>query len=372
MVRLVLATACSSHMQASVAIVAMLIGWPAKHRELFAQDAAQESSKSETRVLYFPPADGPWEKIKPEEVGWDEAKLKSALDWAGDVGSSGVVILLNGRILAEQHWVQEASGLGLRPRPRSNRNGHAMEDVASVQKSITSLLVGLALQKRLLKLDDPVSMHLGVGWSKASEIQEARIKIRHLLTMTSGLSDDLEFVAKPGTKWRYNTPAYARVRDCVVAAAGQELNELTREWLTHPLGMRDSRWLPRPAGIQALNAFGFSSTARDLARIGLLMQADGRWEETRVFDDSHYLEEATTASQQQNLSYGYLWWLNQTERVASAPRDMYSANGAKTRRLYVIPSQGLVITRIGVSPKMNRPRNFDAEFLRRILAAKEQ
>ena len=372
MVRIVLATGCSSKFQAMFASAVMLIGSLAGQHVLVAQGAAENPSQSEARELYFPPNDGAWEQSQPGEVGWNREKLKSALDWAGDVGSSGVVILLDGKILAEQHRVEETGGLGLRYRQRLNEAGHAIEDVASVQKSVTSLLVGLALQKRLLVLDDPVSKHLGVGWSKASETQESKITIRHLLTMTSGLSDNLEFVSGPGSKWRYNTPAYSRVRDCVVAASGKELNELTHEWLTQPLGMKDSRWIPRPASIQTLNAYGFATTARDLARVGLLMQAMGRWGENGIFENSKYLEEAIAASQQQNPSYGFLWWLNQTGRIADAPRDTYSANGAKTRRLFVIPSQGLVITRIGVSPKMNRPRSFDAELLRRILAAKDQ
>jgi CubicO group peptidase (beta-lactamase class C family) len=50
-----------------------------------------------------------------------------------------------------------------------------------------------------------VTLHLGKGWSNASLEQEAAITLRHLLTMTSGLKDDLTFEASAGTRWRYNS-----------------------------------------------------------------------------------------------------------------------------------------------------------------------
>ncbi|MGI9473333.1 MAG: serine hydrolase domain-containing protein, partial [Rubripirellula sp.] len=319
---------------------------------------------------------GDWETVEPDAVHWDKAKLAAALQWAGEVGSSGVVVLLDGKILAESHWTQAGDGDldGKRPDYSilgTNDSGHSIEDVASVQKSITSILVGIAQQKGLLSIDDAVSKHLGQGWSKAEVSQESQITIRHLLSMTSGLSDRLEFTARPGTKWRYNTPAYSRARDCVVAAAKMELNDVTREWLTGPLGMKDSKWTPRPAFLRSINGYGFASTARDLARFGLMMQAGGRWNGKEIVSDKEYLKQVSSSSQKLNLAYGFLWWLNRGKRVTSAPGDTYSANGAKTRRLYVMPSYGLVVTRIGASPKMEKPRDFDKEFCRRVLAARQ-
>ncbi|MFP8872233.1 MAG: serine hydrolase [Myxococcota bacterium] len=151
--------------------------------------------------LYFPPAEGPWQTIAPGKIGWDAAKLKEALEYAGNNKSSGVVILYRGRIVAEQYWLlnpsEKKSDGGPNPyfhmRLGEDANGRAIEDVASVQKSVTAMLVGIAQHKGLLKIDDPVHKYLGTGWSKAPATAEAEITIRHLITMTSGLNSRLEY-----------------------------------------------------------------------------------------------------------------------------------------------------------------------------------
>ena len=155
-----------------------------------------------------------------------------------------------------------------------NGQGHPVEDVASAQKSVAAMLVGIAQQKGLLKIDDPVSKHLGKGWSKAPPEAEAKITIRHLVSMSSGLGTRLQYVAPAGTKWFYNTTAYARSLTCVARASGMDENQLTKKWLTGPLGMTDSKWTARPWANQTTviaNKFGFATTARDLARFGLFM-----------------------------------------------------------------------------------------------------
>ena len=69
---------------------------------LLALPSAQAAKKD--APLYFPPAKGQWEKIDPAKIGWNPAKLKELMDYAGKNKSSGVVILYRGRILAEQYW----------------------------------------------------------------------------------------------------------------------------------------------------------------------------------------------------------------------------------------------------------------------------
>ena len=111
---------------------------------------------AQANELYFPPAQDEWETVEPTDVGWDPAGIQEALDFAGAQQSTGVVILHQGRILAEQYW--ELTG------PTSakfnerligrDEAGHGIEDVASVQKSVASFLVGIAQQQGLLKIDD--------------------------------------------------------------------------------------------------------------------------------------------------------------------------------------------------------------------------
>ncbi|MCP5119266.1 MAG: serine hydrolase, partial [bacterium] len=257
--------------------------------------------------LYFPPDGQPWQTVSPAEAGWDSAKLDAALTFAGERKSSGVVILLDGKILAERHWnLKSPRQLG------ADAQGHAIEDVASVQKSIVAILFGIARERWLIDIDDPVDKHLGQGWSKAPRAAEAKITLRHLLTMTSGLTTRLTLEAPAGKKWRYNTTAYSRSLQAVAKAAGKSPNGLTREWLTSLIGMADSKWEPRrgSANLLATNPLGFATTARDLARFGLLVVGEGQWNGTVVLGDREYLRQAISPSQRLNPSYGYLWWLN--------------------------------------------------------------
>jgi CubicO group peptidase (beta-lactamase class C family) len=352
-----------------------------------AVEAAAQPDVRIERSLYFPPARGEWERVQSATIGWNADKLNAALHLAGTTHASGVVILHRGRILAEQYWKLDADAragakarnYGALVRGR-DAAGHVIEDVASVQKSISAMLVGIAQHRGLLRLEDPVQKHLGVGWSKASSEQEQAITLRHLLTMTSGLKDDLTFEAAAGTRWRYNSSAYAHTVKVVAAASKKTPNDLTREWLTGRIGMADSNWVERPAQGRetVVNALGFATTARDLARFGLLILADGQYRGETVIADRDYLHAALRPSQTLNPSYGYLWWLNGQSEVArgagervkgplipTAPPDLVAALGAVDRKLYVVPSLELVVARLGSSTGPS----FQNEFWRLLMEA---
>ena len=195
--------------------------------------------------------------------------------------------------------------------------------------------------------------------------------------MTSGLTPRLAYETKPGTKWLYNTAAYARSMDVVAAAAKMDRNDVTRKWLSDPLGMKDSKWISRGVtGKRAGNGFGFATSARDLARFGLMVLAQGEWNEKRIVS-SDYLQVSTTSSQRLNPYYGYLWWTSRSvfhpgrpPRPATAPADMIAAKGALNRRCFMVPSMDLVVTRLGDQPPAGR--NFDRQLWRLLTAAKQK
>jgi CubicO group peptidase (beta-lactamase class C family) len=323
--------------------------------------------------LYFPEREEKWKVVDAKTAGWNPTRLDELVHWAGERGSSSVLILWRGRILAEKHWGKGSGKTSQRYQRmfvELNERQQAIEDVASVQKSIVSILVGIAVHKNLLKLEDSVSKHVGVGWSKAKPQQEEQIRLKHLLSMTSGLTDDLRFQTDAGRRWAYNTASYAVVRDCLVATSGLSVHELTSQWLLNPIGMKESKWVPRATSITALNAFGFASSARDLARVGLLMQSGGKWAGKKILPNDEYRLASLTSSQRLNPKYGYLWWLNEPVRIHAAPSDTYAANGALGRRVFVAPSEGLVVVRLGDEPRNMSTVGFDREFWRRLMAAK--
>lgn len=338
---------------------------------VFAAPVASPAQTGTGNTLYFPPARGEWESVAPAAVGWNAEKLQAALDLAGKTRASGVVILHRGKLLAERYWeLAQNTRAGAKARDYGalvrghDAAGHVIEDVASVQKSVAAMLVGIARHQGLLRLEDPVAQHLGAGWSKATPAQEQAITVRHLLTMTSGLKDDLTFEAAAGTRWRYNSTAYAQSMRVVAAVAKQTPDAVSRSWLTGRIGMADTSWVERvgPGGEVPANPLGLATTARDLARFGLLILAEGRWKGDPVIADRDYLHAALRPSQPLNPSYGYLWWLNGQAEVArgagqrvkgplipTAPADLVAALGAVDRKLYVVPSLQLVVTRLGNS-----------------------
>jgi CubicO group peptidase (beta-lactamase class C family) len=103
------------------------------------------------------------------------------------------------------------------------------------------------------------------------------------------------------------------------------------------------------------------STPRSMARFGLLILNKGKWETEEVLNDATYFTAMVNTSQDLNLSYGYLWWLNGKPSAmvpqsgivypgplcANGPADMFSAMGKNGQLLSIIPSKGLVVIRMG-------------------------
>lgn len=108
----------------------------------------------------------------------------------------------------------------------------------------------------------------------------------------------------------------------------------------------------------------FYSNARSMARFGLLMLNKGKWNSTSVVTDTTYYREMVNTSQNLNLSYGYLWWLNgkesfmlpQTQFVfpgafaPDAPADMIASIGKNGQLINVVPGDRLVMIRMGDAP----------------------
>ena len=295
-------------------------------------------------------------------------RFADVIEWVEQHESSGFVWLERGRPLIdvtfdvdEPRWRRMAS----------ENEGRVVEDVASVQKSVVAVLIGMAESRGLVAIDAPVSSYLGAGWSGATAEQEERIHVRHLLSMSSGLDDQLRFEARAGSRWRYNTPAYSRLIAVLESVTGQSIEEVSSAWLTRPLGMIDSAWRARPgAGPNSPNRHGFVTHARDLARFGVFLMDGARIDGQPTMRKS-YRGSMWQTSQTSQPNYGWLWWLNQAgagsnRGIPGAPVDAVAARGALVRLLYVVPSRGWVIARVGAQPG----DGFEEGLWRRLLAAR--
>lgn len=299
------------------------------------------------RAWYFPPADGSaWATVRPAEAGLDSAALAAALDWAGTQESFGVVVLWRGYLVAERYW----AGWTVSTRG----------PLFSAGKSISSALVTQMISEGKLSLDTSVTAILGAGWSRATT-GESDITVRHLLSMASGLNDSLQFVVAPGSKFYYNNPAYYQLFAVLSQVSGATVPQLAASRIFTPIGM--TRALAIENTDTGEPGYVFASSARDFARFGLLLQAGGRWNGTTVLSDSSALVQGRTYSGTDNLSYGWLWWLNggASHRtpgpyllptnagplIPSAPADLVAALGLDDKKLYMVPSRDLIIVRLG-------------------------
>lgn len=294
--------------------------------------------------VVFPPSTGAWASIAPAALGWDSTALNAALDWAGTQQTTAMLIAWRGRVVAERYW------RGWTPETDSI--------IASAGKSVLATLVGQLQAEGRVGLDAPASQYLGPGWSR-SPSTEARITVRHLLQMTSGLNDSLQAVVAPGTRFYYNNPAYYQLFALVTRVTGQDINTATRTRLLAPIGMGGTWRFNVDTGEPG---FILSCTARDMARFGLLMLTRGRWNGTPVVD-STWVTEMWRQGPPDNGAYGLLWWLNGSSGVRvpgpywfptqpgmlvpSAPRDLVAALGKGDKKIYVIPSLDLVVVRHG-------------------------
>jgi CubicO group peptidase (beta-lactamase class C family) len=126
-----------------------------------ATNQQQTAENTESQAISFPSIDGPWGSVNPEDEGWDTQALEELFEFARSHNSSGLVILKNGRILAERQWTLEnppvAQTVGYRDiwYHGDSPDGWAREDVASTQKSVIAILAGIARDKGLLDFDAP-------------------------------------------------------------------------------------------------------------------------------------------------------------------------------------------------------------------------
>jgi CubicO group peptidase (beta-lactamase class C family) len=299
-------------------------------------------------AMYFPPNTGTWETKSPESLGWNTANIALLDAYLIEKNSKSFIVLHNGKIVLEKYY-----------------NGHTATTPwywASAGKTLTATVTGIAAQEGFLNINNKVSDYIGTGWTSAPIAKENLITCKNLLSMNSGLNDDLgdavtpnnlQYVADAGTRWAYHN-VYVKLQDVVATATNQTWDNYFNNKLRNPIGMTGA-WVTDPTALSV-----YWSNSRSMARFGLLALANGNWNGTQIINSS-YLNAATTTSQTINLAYGYLWWLNGKSSfhlpqsqlqfngsiIATAPSDMYCALGKNDQKIYVVPSRKLVIIRMG-------------------------
>ena len=255
-----------------------------------------------TAQTYFPPTVGTeWDTISPNELNWCAENLSNLYEFLDTTNTRGFIVLHKGKIAIEKYF-----------------NGHTATRNwywASAGKTIMAVLYGIAQDEGYFSLEDPTTQYLGTGWTSMTQQQEEKITLWHHLTMTCGFQnvgvladctdpDCLTYRADPGDRWYYHNAGYLLTHDILEAASQKSPQDWTVDYLHEHLGM-DGTW--RKNG-----QYGhlYWSTTRSMARFGLWISEQGVWDGDTIMNDQDYLEEMINTTQDENESYGYLWWLN--------------------------------------------------------------
>ncbi|WP_235954619.1 serine hydrolase domain-containing protein [Cyclobacterium salsum] len=241
----------------------------------------------------------------------EEEKLQELEQLLAQNGTRAFILLKDGKIALEYYFGNRLAG----NQPFQENSAWYW---ASAGKTLTATLVGIAQEEGQLSLDQPTSEILGSGWSNLPPEKENLIQIRHHLSMTTGLDDgvdnaddyspeNLHYLADPGQRWAYHNAPYTLLDNVLEGATGSDIATYFQQKIGSKIGMTGF-W--QEIGHNRV----FFSDARSMARFGLLVLAEGIWENKEIISDQHYLQAMVTPSQALNKSYGYLWWLNGQER----------------------------------------------------------
>ena len=318
-----------------------------------------------------------WQRATPESQGVDPVKLKEAVDYMdqqfGPDGAKELVIIRNGYLIWEG--------------PQAD----AYHPIWSCTKTFTGTVLGLLVEDGRCTLDTRAverEVHLADQYPLYS-----RIKLRHLASMCGGYRGEVKDVREDqpwgdpmaflnprepyfeaGTTVQYNDHDVFLLGKILTLLAREPLQDVFQRRIAGPIGMTRWEWgvsgtvdgipLNNPPGNPGgAGAGGVKTTARELARFGLLYLNRGNWNGRQLLSAS-YVDQATTnqvpiSGKYRNHDfrgrYGFYWWVNGIMANGrrpwpSAPPKTYAAHGKGCNFCFVIPEWNMVVVRMGTVP----------------------
>lgn len=321
------------------------------------------------------PAADDWPTGRPGDVGLDSARLCAIgefLDQSPGANVHAVLVVRHGRLVYETYRSGEDERWG-RPLGVVSYTPEMKHDLRSVSKSVTSLLFGIALDRKIVgDVDQPV-LAFFPDMAALRTPEKERITLRHLLTMASGLAwnedrpygrpsndesrmihsaDPYRFVlAKPvagkaGGKWNYSGGDTQLLAGVLQRASRKFIADFAKEVLFEPLGISDFEWLKMPGNGETAAASGLRLRPRDMAKIGELVLRRGLWNGRRVISqawiDDSTRPHMTNFDSYASIGYGYQWWTDFEER-GGRRSSWFFAMGLGGQRIYIHPELDLVV-----------------------------
>ena len=249
-----------------------------------------------------------------------------------------------------------------------NHDRNTIHDLRSTSKSIRALLMGIALDKGIVKsLDEPVLNYLQDLRPQSNlDLRKEQITLRHLLTMSSGLECndwdpkskgqedrvykkkdwlqytlDLPVANNPGEVSAYCSMGAIMIAEVIQRASGMTIQDFAQQYLFDPLDIKEVKW-GHTANKEVLDAGKrLYMTPRDMAKLGQLVLQKGQWKGRQIISEE-WMEEATTPKTKiTGIDYGYFWW-NLPFQGKEQQHIAKLATGNGGQYIMVFPDLGLV------------------------------
>jgi CubicO group peptidase (beta-lactamase class C family) len=323
----------------------------------------------------------------PAVVEPSDPALKAALDHAFEEPpappfrrTKAVVVVHDGKVIAERY----APGIDV----DTPLLGFSMT------KSVVNALIGILTQQGLVTPSMPAPIP---EWRRPDDPRR-EIEVEHLMRMTSGLDLDetnsgfdpssrmflekdtaayavnTKMIAPLGTRWHYSSPTTQILSRIVRDAVGGPEQTLAFAWreLFNPLGMRNVTLEFDAAGTLQGSTYMLAST-RDWAKFGLLYLNDGVVGGKRILHED-WVDFCAAATLDTDYAAGF--WTNRSEHPNARgrvrlgmPRDSFFASGDLGQRIVIMPSQKLVVVRLGDSVDPTGDIRGVARLVKEVIAA---
>jgi CubicO group peptidase (beta-lactamase class C family) len=345
-----------------------------------------------------------YEYFIPETIkdGWETASLHDAKLDAGLIKEmfdriydntykniSCVLLIKSGKLVVEEYFPR-VEVLG----DRRNRGLKRVspQQLYSATKSVTSILIGLAIERHLISgVDARISSFFPEYASVFADKEKDKLRLKDFLTMSAGLSwdewtypyadarndalktllspDPIRYiferpiVAAPGAKFAYNTGISIVLGEIIYKVSGLRADKFAERYLFEPLGISDYYWAKVPDDIVETGG-GLFLRPRDMAKLGYVFLNGGRWRGKQILRENWVKESTTNHVGSLQLpswvqaadGYGYQWWLGSLH-VAAQDVRFYGARGRAGQFILVFPEQQLVAVFTGLNDNilMNQP-----------------
>ena len=323
--------------------------------------------------------DDGWQSSSWDSVQINSEKLQILVNKICDTtyqNIHSILIIKEGKLVFEQYFpgyrfnyeIEDYKG------KFTNFNLHTIHNLASVTKSVTSILFGIAKDMGFITNLDEKLFKFFPRYSSLNDSMKDKITLEHLLTMTSGLEwneqnvslrkvendiiqlfltpDPVKYILSkpaihpPGSNFYYNGGNTNLLGKIIQETSGQKLDVFAKKYLFDPLSIHQYRWVYLKPDL-VYTSGNLKLRPRDMAKIGYLMLNKGIWKSKRVVS-SQWIENSTRPHFHfsNKEGYGYQWWIKQYELGTSSVYS-FAALGWGGQNIIVFPVLNTVVVLTG-------------------------